>query len=264
MQARTYVMQSLQKGRLIRWPDNCMPLKFYIAPYRWYNSQGDDYKFRQMVIKALDTWASISRGKVRFELVNTLHESQINLDWKRVDRQALGHCYFNFDNASRLYSAEVQIGISDGLLHQEYMNDGEIYHTILHEIGHSIGLGHSPYKTDIMYTPHQYGVVNPSSNDSLTVQWLYNFPYGLAPEEIAKNYSFGTSNLDEIIFKRMNNQGKSKFEDVKNSIKVNARDLEDEQIKLAQLKKYHLGLSQVKLPENVKNYIRQQHKNSNE
>ena len=256
MQAQTYVMQSLQRGRLIRWPDNCMPLKFYIAPYQWYNSCGDDYKFRQMVIRALETWSNVSRNKVRFQIVNTMYESQINLEWKRVDRQALGHCYFHFDNASRLYSAEVQIGISDGLLHQEYMNDNEVFHTILHEIGHAVGLGHSPYKSDIMYTPHQYGVVNLSKNDALTVQWLYNFPYGLSPDEIAKNYTFGTSNLDEIIARKLSGESKSKFEQVKDSIHIEQRDLEDEQLKLAHIKKYQLGLSQIKLPSEFNEFIK--------
>lgn len=258
MTVRTYVMQSIQNGRLIRWPDNCMPLAFYIAPYRWYNSQGDDYKFRQMVMRALQTWESVSAGKVKFQIVNSMYDSQINLDWKRVDRKALGHCYFHFDNASRLYSAEIDIGISDGLLHQEYMNDNEVYHTILHEIGHSLGLGHSPYKSDIMYTPHQYGVVNLSKNDALTIQWLYNFPCGLAPEEIAKNYSFGTSNLDEIIFKKINKQGVSNFEKVKNSIHIKQRNLEEEQDELALMKKYQLGISQIKLPNEFKDYLKEQ------
>ena len=256
MQAKTYVMQSLQKGRLIRWPDNCMPLRFYIAPYRWYNSSGEDYKFRQLVIRALETWSNYSNNKVRFKIVNKIYDSQINLDWKRVDRQALGHCYFHFDNASRLYSAEVQIGISDGILHREYMNDNEVFHTILHEIGHALGLGHSPYKSDIMYTPHQYGIVNISKNDALTVQWLYNFPYGLSPEEISKNYSFATSNLDEIIARKMAGEGKSKFEQVKDSIRIEQRDLEDEQIKLAHIKKYQLGLSEIKLPEEFNEFIK--------
>lgn len=62
---------------------------------------------------------------------------------------------FQYNRANQLYSAEVSIGLTEGLVHADYMDEGEVYHTILHEIGHAVGLGHSPFKKDIMYTPHQ-------------------------------------------------------------------------------------------------------------
>lgn len=258
MQHITYLQDNLKENRIVRWPESCFPLKFYIAPFRWYAKSGNDsYIYQAMVKRALQEWEKVSGGKVKFKVVNTLNESQVNLDWKRVDRKALGHCYFHFDNNSRLYSAEVQIGLSDGILHHQYQDENEVYHTILHEIGHSLGLGHSPYDSDIMYTPHKYGVVKLSQRDAASLQWLYKLPYGISVKELGQKYGINSENIDDIILKIASGAKASHgFEDVKNSIKIPQKDLLTEQDTLAQLKKYNLGIQNVKISSNVEEYLK--------
>lgn len=238
----------------MRW--TYMPLVVYIAPMNFYSKQGQDYKYKNMVIKALETWQKASAGQIQIRLAEDLLSSNVNVEWRRVDRKALGHCLFNYDTQNRLFSAEVSIGLSDGIIHQQYMSDDEVYHTILHEIGHALGLGHSPYKSDIMYTPHQYGMVNLSQNDCASLQWLYRLPQGATVNQIASKYGVGGSNIDEVIARVVEKGYKSEFEKIKEGINIAPKkDLMEEHSNIGDLKKYNLSLQNIHLSPKVTSYL---------
>lgn len=201
--SRTYLAECLKDGHLTRWPDNAMPIQVYIAPFVWYEKkkQQESLIYRQMVLDALNAWQRATDNHVRFSVVSQLNQSQINFKWRRVDRRSLGHCTYETDNLFRLFSAEIQIGISDGLLHARYQDAGEVQHTILHEIGHALGLvGHSDGAGDIMYVPHQYGVHALSPRDIETIRWLYRLPVGFDYRAIGKKYKLPPGfTLDDVI-----------------------------------------------------------------
>lgn len=255
---QTYLNGSVKNGNIMRWSMN--PLNVYIAPMKFYSKPGEDAKFRKMVIDALNVWSSASGGKISFRITNVLLESNINVDWKRVDRKALGHCYFNWDAQGRLYGAEVSIGLTDGRIHKQYDSDIEVYHTILHEIGHALGLGHSPSREDIMYTPHQYGNATLSANDKYSIQWLYRLPAGASVQKIAQKYGLSTtSDIDSVIKKIDGNKGDAKTSE-KMQMQTN-RDLLEEATNIGDLKRYNMLLQQISISPNVKNYLNNTRKN---
>ncbi len=248
----TYLQDCLRQGKLARWADKIMPLNVFIGNFSWYKSKGqlDEYKYTQMIIDGFNLWENLSGGLVCFNRTNNIYDSQINVTWKRVDRKSLGSCNFCFDKQSRYYSAEVSIGLSDGIIHQKYMDENEVFHTIIHEIGHSIGLGHSKHKGDIMYVPHEYGVVNISNNDLETLRWLYKFPVGSTVQEILSKYSsYQAKDLDDLVFRIKEKDSRSEFEKTKDELlnQTPEKDLLIENENIGDLKKYLLQLNNIKV-----------------
>lgn len=248
MNLSSYVNNCIYNEMFLRWPKSMMPLPVYIAPFRWYNKLEQADNYIQMVMNACKEWQDATNGLVSFKFASQLNDSLINIVWRRVDRSSLGKCRYDFDKRGILFSSEIEIGLSDGMLSPKYQDPNEVYRTILHEIGHSIGIAdHSPYKTDIMYAVHQYGSFVLSDKDKRTLNYLYKIPEGLLPAEFIDNYKDIECNGNIDVLLQHLHSGIKKQPKTIIPQKDMSKRLDNDRNLLADMNRYNLSLQNIRL-----------------
>ena len=163
-----------------RWDLARIPLQYYVS--NGSNIDGYKKEFEKVISNCFTDWSRASFGKIRF--TNTVNESTADIVIKWAETVVLGRQYECGHNNLRVIGnnidhAEISLivyplidKLTPGIDRVE-----RIRRTLLHEVGHALGLNHSESHKDIMF--HR-AIKNRqiSENDSNILIELYNKKQG--------------------------------------------------------------------------------------
>lgn len=159
---------------LVRWAQGA-DIRVYTAPRPDLDGWQDDLPTR--LARALDTWQRTGIP-VTLEMVHDTAGANVRVLWtERLTGEEVGSTRVLFDELKGIRSGTITIAFrgSDGALLDRQKVDA----TLLHEVGHLLGLVHTQDSTSCMNPRSR--LTTPSPEDEETVLILYKLPYGHLP-----------------------------------------------------------------------------------
>ena len=132
------------------WDIDDYPLKVYVkeSSSRYYKSVYKDY-----VAYAFNVWDKAD-DRINYTFVNSSRDADISFIFvenlgRKYEENYLGLTEYDMNRDNEIEFSKIQISLIK--FSNEKVSDGEIKATIIHELGHAFGLGHSDCEHDIMY-----------------------------------------------------------------------------------------------------------------
>jgi len=157
---------------LRRWDDrSTSPVRVYFAPTYTANFQP---AFLDAIRSAFSSWTAAG-VPVRFDFTADSTNAEVVFRWKpQFEIERTGQTDLTWDGQGRIQSAVVTLATFDPK--GRALDVGDVHVVAEHEIGHVLGLDHSPDSTDLMYATAK--VRDLSDRDVRTVLLLYSLTPG--------------------------------------------------------------------------------------
>lgn len=167
----TYIQNSKIRGQLCRWTKSIVNV--YVAPIL-SNIQRKDFMISQVTL-AMNSWNNFLRQNnipVQFQGINSPIGADIVVHWVKVGRVYEGMCKYLSVTGGVINKIAIDVGLENEFSGKN-TTDLSVYCAIMHEFGHSLGLGHGVEVDDIMFVPHRKNIQVPSENDIYVLKEIY-------------------------------------------------------------------------------------------
>jgi len=166
-----YVENSKINGRLCKWDK--YSVNVFITPIT-ANISNKSF-FYSEVERAVKIWNNALKQcniNLTLNIIQTPINADIVVHWTKVGRVFEGMCKYPSIINGILKKISIDIGLPNEYSGKNTTNES-IFAAILHEFGHSLGLGHGVDIDDAMFVPHQKNIAIPSDNDLYVLKKIY-------------------------------------------------------------------------------------------